>query len=90
MGLQAYGVCPSCAELYPAARGCPSCDGDVEAATFIQTARVAHVVGAKRDDNPHRPLRVVPRQRAGRNAVIVAAFGLSVLVGSLLLAALQA
>lgn len=88
MGLQAYGVCPGCAELYPASRGCPNCDGDVEAAAHMHTARVAHVVGARQDELQRHTIGG-KQSKIGRSALI-AAFGISVVVGSLLLAALQA
>ncbi len=86
MSLQAYGICPDCTELHPAGRGCPSCDGDSQAAEYMHTMRVAHVVGAKSDAMPHN--------RAGKRRVaasgLFAAFGISLLVGSVLIAVLQA
>lgn len=86
MGLQAYGICRGCAELYPASRGCPICDGDLGAAEQMQTLRIAHVVGASGDASasPLRPRRVRP----GRSALF-AAFGISLFVGSIVFAVLQ-
>ncbi len=86
VGLQAYGICQDCAEIYPASGGCPVCDGDSTAAAQSNTMRIAHVVGAKNDsmDAPTVPRLGRPAKRA-----LIAAFGISLFVGSLFIAVLQ-
>ncbi|MFH0902701.1 MAG: hypothetical protein V2A73_18880, partial [Pseudomonadota bacterium] len=37
--MRAFGVCPRCAEIFPAAHSCPNCDGDEEAARQVAAAR---------------------------------------------------
>ena len=84
MGLRAYGICRDCAGLYPSSRGCPNCDGDKLSADHMETARVAHVVGAKLEP------AAVPRLGRSAKTALFAAFGISLFVGSLVIAVLQA
>jgi len=87
MGLQAYGICRGCAGLHPAAHGCPTCDGDRVSAAHMETERIAYVAGAKRESIEVAP---PPRLRNPARGALFAAFGVSLFVGTLLIAVLQA
>lgn len=52
MELRAFGVCRTCSEVYPSARGCPHCDGDAVAAAQVRAARAVAVASAAEAPSP--------------------------------------
>ena len=84
MELQAFGVCPTCVELYPSSRGCPECDGDEQSARLIARAsRLAHAAEAPRRQAPQRTSTLGLRR--AQQYALAAALGVTVVVGTLIL-----
>ena len=83
MHLQAYGICPTCCETYPASRGCPQCDGDEVSAREVEAAKaIAFAADSpKRLAAEHRAVVWKRRQAAS----IITILSLSLMAGALLL-----
>ena len=85
--LRAFGICRSCSEIFPAARGCPSCDNDEEAAREVSAARAIAVaaIGAEAPRQVQAQRRQSPQWKP-----VLAVIGLSLLVSTVVAVITQA
>ena len=86
--LRAFGICRVCSEIYPSARGCPRCEGDLAAAREVQAAR-AQAVAAVAAEQPERPEPPPLRPHVAWKPV-AAVVGISLLVSTLVAVLTQA
>lgn len=85
MELRAFAICQTCAELYPAARQCPSCDGDEVAAWEIRMSMRGHPVDLTNLTELSPPAEPVPAWKP-----VAAALSIGLALFAILAVAMQA
>jgi len=85
--LRAYGICTTCFEPYPASRGCPACDDDVEAAEEVAAATA--IAFAAESPNRLRAEHRAGISRRRQATSLVAVLSLTLACGLLFLVLVQ-